>query len=69
MKLWLSDQEVQELTRKIKPTSQMRVLDQLGYTYRLRSDKSFIVPVFGNFISDELPTKQNDKYELDFSTL
>ena len=47
----------------------MRVLDQLGYTYRLRSDKSFIVPVFGNFISDELPTKQNDKYELDFSTL
>ena len=47
----------------------MRVLDQLGYTYRLRSDKSFIVPVFGNFISDELPTKQDEKYELDFSTL
>ena len=69
MKLWLSDQEVQELTGMIKPKSQMRVLDQLGYTYRLRSNNSFIVPVFGNFISDQLPTTKDEKYELDFSSL
>ena len=69
MKLWLSDQEVQELTGMIKPKSQMRVLDQLGYSYRLRSNNSFIVPIFGNFISDQIPTKQDDKYKLDFSSL
>ena len=69
MKFWLSDQEVQELTGMIMPSHQMRVLDQLGYTYRLRSDNSFIVPIFGNFISDQLPTKKDEKYELDFSSL
>ena len=69
MKLWLSEEEVQELTGMKLPKSQMRVLDQLGYTYRMRADNSFIVPVFGNFINDQLPTKQDDKYKLDFSSL
>ncbi len=69
MKLWLSDDEVRQLTRMSIPSAQMRVLDQLGYTYRMRADNSFIVPVFGNFISDQLPTKQDEKYELDFSSL
>ena len=69
MKLWLSDREVRELTGMSMPSAQMRVLDQLGYTYRMRSDNSFIVPVFGNFITDQLPTKQDDTYKLDFSSL
>ena len=69
MKLWLSDQEVQELTGMKLPKKQMQVLDHLGYTYRLRSDNNFIVPIFGNFISDQIPTKQEEKYKLDFSSL
>ena len=69
MKLWLSDQEVQELTGMKLPKQQMQVLDHLGYTYRLRSDNNFIVPIFGNFISDQIPTKQEEKYKLDFSSL
>ena len=69
MKLWLSDQEVQELTGMKLPSAQMRVLDHIGLTYLLRPDNTFIVPVFGNFISDQLPTKQDDKYKLDFSSL
>ena len=69
MKLWLSEEEVQELTGKILPSAQMRVLDHIGLTYLLRPDNSFIVPVFGNFISDQIPTKQDDKYKLDFSSL
>jgi len=69
VKLWLSDQEVQELTGMIQPKAQMRVLDHIGLTYLLRPDNSFIVPVFGNLISDQLPTKQDEKYKLDFSSL
>lgn len=69
MQLWLSEDEVRELTGMQKPKSQMRVLDTLGYTYRMRSDNSFIVPVFGNFISDQIPAKQDTKHEMDFSSL
>ena len=69
MKLWLSDQEVQELTGMKLPSAQMRVLDHIGLTYLLRPDNTFIVPVFGNFISDQLPVKQDEKYKLDFSGL
>ena len=69
MKLWLSEKEVRELTGMKMPSAQMRVLDELGYTYRMRSDNSFIVPIFGNFINDQIPTKQDDKYELDFSSI
>ena len=69
MKLWLSDEEVRELTKRDQPKSQMRVLDTLGYTYRMRSDNSFIVPVYGNFISDQIPAKQDIKHEMDFSSL
>lgn len=69
MKLWLSDEQVRELTGMQQPKSQMRVLDTLGYKYKMRSDNSFIVPVFGNFISDQIPTKQDTKHEMDFSSL
>ena len=44
MKLWLSEQEVIELTKKKTRPAQLRVLKSMGYSVRMRPDNSFIVP-------------------------
>jgi hypothetical protein len=64
---WLTDAEVSALTRKQRPAAQRRVLDAMGYTYRLRPDGTFIVPV-----DQFLPTdgaQGNTEFNLDFSGL
>ena len=68
MQLWLSEDEVRELTGMQKPKSQMRVLDTLGYRYRERGDGTFIVPIYNNII-DQLPQKQHAEYPMDFSCI
>lgn len=43
MNHWLSQQEVSELTGKIRYKAQCRVLDSLGYVYDKRCDGSPVV--------------------------
>ena len=68
--LWLGDKEVQKLTGMTMPSAQMRVLDTMGYTYRMRPNGTFIVPVIGNIIPTPNPTGgQETEYKMDFSSL
>jgi hypothetical protein len=66
-KYWLTEEEVRELTKKVKPSYQMSVLKEMGYTIRLRPDGTFVVP------TDQFKTQETEKpskeFELDFSAL
>ena len=44
-KFWLSANDVEELTAAKSRSKQIKVLDCMGYTYRIRPDGSFVVPV------------------------
>lgn len=56
--IYLSEQEVKELTGKQKESYQKRELDALGYEYRTRTDGSFVVPRAQFMHNAETPTKQ-----------
>jgi len=67
MKPWLSEQEVVELTKKVRPSAQLRQLEAMNLMHlvRPRTDGTFIV--WRNEAKKEEP--QNKKYELDFTGL
>ena len=45
-KLWLTTQEVIELTGRVRPAAQIKQLKSLGYEVRHRADGTFVVPTF-----------------------
>jgi len=67
MKPWLDEQEVVELTKKVRPSAQLRQLEAMKLMDRVhqRTDGSFIVmrEAMGN---TQKPAKE---YKLDFSGL
>jgi len=65
--LWLNEEQVIKLTKKIRPHAQLKQLKSLGYSVDYRLDGSFVVPV-NQFLStdSEKPTKE---FQLDFSAL
>lgn len=62
---WLTDEQVRALTKKRSRPAQLRVLRELGYSYRVRPDGSFIVPT-DQFAA---PGERAATYRLDFSGL
>ena len=68
MKLWLSEDEVRDLTGMQQPKSQMRVLDTLGVRYRERGDGTFVVFIYNNII-ELTHLNQVTEYPMDFSSL
>lgn len=67
MKPWLDEEEVVELTRKVRPCAQLRQLEamELMHLVRQRTDGSFIV-MRETMSNTEKPIKE---YKLDFSGL
>lgn len=67
MKPWLTTEEVEELTDKVRPSAQLRQLKsmELDHLVRYRTDGSFVVMREGSTHTEEKPKK----YELDFSGL
>jgi hypothetical protein len=67
VKFWLSPNEVTELTGAKSRSKQLKVLDFMGYSYRVRPDGSFVVPV--EQFSEQQSYKPLKEYKLDFSAL
>lgn len=65
MQYWLTEQQVQELTNKVRPSAQLRVLAAMGYAVKLRPDGTFVVP------TDQFQTVDNKPatYQLNFEGL
>ena len=63
VKFWLSSREVEELTLAKSRTKQMKVLDYMGYSYRIRPDGSFVVPV------EQFQEPQKKSYTMDFASI
>ncbi len=68
MKPWLEELEVQELTKRIRPSAQEKQLESLGMSHliKYRTDGSFIVLREGVSARADQPEKE---YTLDFSSL
>lgn len=64
-RFWLSEQEVAELTGKVRPSAQLRVLEKMGYAVVHRPDGTFVVPV-DQFLSSGTTDNQKE-WTLDFS--
>jgi|TARA_B110000285_G_scaffold199395_1_gene232537 hypothetical protein len=67
VKFWLSPNEVTELTGAKSRSKQLKVLDFMGYSYRVRPDGSFVVPV--EQFSEQQSYKPLKEYKLDFAAL
>lgn len=65
MQFWLTEQQVQELTNRVRPSAQLRVLAAMGYSVRLRPDGTFVVPT-DQFRADD---KKPATYQLNFEGL
>ena len=63
VKFWLSTNEVIELTGAKSRSKQLKVLEHLGYSYRVRPDGTFIVPV------EQFTVQKQTEYAMDFSAL
>ena len=63
IKFWLSTTEVIELTGAKSRAKQLKVLEHLGYSYRVRPDGTFIVPV------EQFTVPKQKEYTMDFSAL
>ena len=63
VKFWLSSPEVEELTLAKSRSKQMKVLDYMGYSYRIRPDGSFVVPV------EQFHEPKPKEYKMDFAAL
>ena len=63
MKFWLSTLEVIELTGAKSRAKQLKVLEHLGYSYRVRPDGTFIVPV------EQFTMPKQKEYAMDFNAL
>lgn len=64
---WLSEEEVRGLTKRVRPSAQLRQLKAMGFEHlvRLRTDGTFVV-----MRDDQAQTKEKAKlYKLDFSEL
>tara|TARA_R110000803_G_scaffold30623_1_gene68949 strand:- start:1353 stop:1556 length:204 start_codon:yes stop_codon:yes gene_type:complete len=62
-KFWLSSKDVEELTGAKSRSKQMKVLDFMGYSYRIRPDGSFVVPV------EQFQEPKRKEYTMDFASL
>ena len=65
---WLTDEQVRDLTGKVRPSAQLRVLDAMGYSVKMRPDGTFVVPT-DQFQPPAESSAQNNTYTLDFSEL
>ena len=63
VKFWLSANDVQELTGVKSRSKQLKVLDFMGYSYRIRPDGSFVVPV------EQFHEPKPKEYKMDFAAL
>ena len=63
VKFWLSTTEVIELTGAKSRAKQLKVLEHLGYSYRVRPDGTFIVPV------EQFTMTKQKEYVMDFNAL
>jgi len=63
VKFWLSTTEVIELTGAKSRAKQLKVLEHLGYSYRVRPDGTFIVPV------EQFTMTKQKEYAMDFNAL
>jgi len=63
VKFWLSANDVEELTAAKSRSKQLKVLDFMGYSYRIRPDGSFVVPV------EQFQEPQLKAYTMDFASL
>jgi len=63
VKFWLSANDVQELTGAKSRSKQLKVLDFMGYSYRIRPDGSFVVPV------EQFHEPKPKEYKMDFAAL
>tara|TARA_B100000795_G_scaffold167419_1_gene126013 strand:+ start:1780 stop:1980 length:201 start_codon:yes stop_codon:yes gene_type:complete len=63
VKFWLSANDVEELTAAKSRSKQLKVLDFMGYSYRIRPDGSFVVPV------EQFQEPQQKSYTMDFASL
>jgi hypothetical protein len=66
-RFWLSSIQVLELTGAKTRSKQIKVLDFMGYNYRVRPDGSFVVP--SDQFSEQQSYKPLKEYKLDFSAL
>jgi len=68
MHLWLSKEEVRELTGKVQKQAQKRQLTALGYHWNEHTDGSFVVPT-AQFMTPQANAPTAEIYKLDFSGL
>jgi len=67
-RFWLSSIQVLELTGAKTQSKQKRVLDFMGYSYRVRPDGSLVVPS-DQFSESTQGYKPLKEYKMDFAAL